>query len=62
MAKLQEQGWEYQLQAAFIEVYNEQLRDLLADTMPGRREAGKIQGGVMEGGRGGERGAAECMR
>ncbi len=45
VAKLREQGWEYQLHAAFIEVYNEQLRDLLADTAPGRREAGKIQGG-----------------
>ncbi len=26
------------------QVYNEQLRDLLADTAPGRREAGRIQG------------------
>jgi len=44
VAKLREQGWEYALEAAYIEVYNEQLRDLLADTAPGRREAGKIQG------------------
>ncbi len=44
MGKLRDQGWEYQLEASFIEVYNEQLRDLLADTVPGRREAGKIQG------------------
>ncbi|KAL4427843.1 hypothetical protein ABPG75_001932 [Micractinium tetrahymenae] len=43
VSKLREQGWEYQLEAAFIEVYNEQLRDLLGDTAPGRREAGKIQ-------------------
>ncbi|PRW56860.1 P-loop containing nucleoside triphosphate hydrolase [Chlorella sorokiniana] len=43
VAKLREQGWEYALEASFIEVYNEQLRDLLADTAPGRREAGRIQ-------------------
>jgi hypothetical protein len=43
--KLRDQGWEYRLEASFIEVYNEQLRDLLADCAPGRREAGKIQGG-----------------
>lgn len=37
---LREQGWEYQLQASYIEVYNESLRDLLAE---GRgRDVGKI--------------------
>lgn len=29
VARLREQGWEYSLEASYIEVYNEQLRDLL---------------------------------
>lgn len=29
VARLQDQGWEYSLEASYIEVYNEQLRDLL---------------------------------
>lgn len=43
--RLREQGWEYSLEAAYVEVYNEQLRDLLADggaAGAGRREAGRI--------------------
>ena len=28
---LGEQGWEYDLEASYIEVYNEALRDLLAE-------------------------------
>lgn len=39
VAVLREQGWEYELHASFIEVYNETLRDLLA---PGGRDAGRI--------------------
>lgn len=44
VSRLEEQGWEYSLEASYIEVYNEQLRDLLADTSGSvnRREAGKI--------------------
>ncbi len=38
--QLRGQGWEYDLDAAFVEVYNEGLRDLLAE---GRgRDAGRI--------------------
>lgn len=39
--KLGEAGWEYAMEASFIEVYNETLRDLLAE---GRspRDAGKV--------------------
>lgn len=37
--RLREQGWEYALEASYIEVYNEQLRDLLAD---GRAGSGRI--------------------
>lgn len=52
VVKLRDQGWDYRLEASFIEVYNEQLRDLLAEPVPGRREAGKIHGG-WQGARGG---------
>ncbi|GAB4817622.1 hypothetical protein N2152v2_004668 [Parachlorella kessleri] len=46
VARLREQGWEYALEASYIEVYNETLRDLLADSGPGgRREAGKLAEG-----------------
>lgn len=38
VARLREQGWEYVLEASFIEVYNETLRDLLA----GGAHGGKI--------------------
>ena len=40
-SKLGESGWEYAMEASFIEVYNETLRDLLAE---GRnpRDAGKV--------------------
>ncbi len=37
---LEEQGWEYHLEASYIEVYNEALRDLLAEGKG--RDAGKI--------------------
>ena len=38
--RLREQGWQYVLEASFVEVYNETLKDLLAE---GRgRDAGKI--------------------
>ena len=37
---LEAQGWEYQLEASYIEVYNEALRDLLTEAKG--RDAGKI--------------------
>ena len=44
VSRLEEQGWEYSLEASYIELYNEQLRDLLVESsnMPSRREAGRI--------------------
>ena len=39
---LSSQGWEYSLQASYLEVYNETLRDLLAPT--GHRQAGQTIG------------------
>jgi kinesin family member C1 len=42
--RLKEQGWEYSLEASYIEVYNEQLRDLLAEQGAGRiTDANPIQ-------------------
>jgi len=47
VARLREQGWEYSLEASYIEVYNEQLRDLLggSDSRGGGRisESNAIQ-------------------
>ena len=38
---LQQQGWEYQLEASYVEVYNETLRDLLA-TGNSKRDGAKL--------------------
>eukprot|EP00878_Enallax_costatus_P034691 GHUV01038488.1.p1 GENE.GHUV01038488.1~~GHUV01038488.1.p1 ORF type:complete len:540 (+),score=212.10 GHUV01038488.1:727-2346(+) len=42
VAQLTEQEWQYTLSASCIEVYNNQLRDLLADGAGSRPEAGRI--------------------
>eukprot|EP00887_Chlorella_sp_A99_P002597 scaffold6.g2597.t1 len=44
VARLREQGWEYRLEGSFVEVYNESLRDLLAEPGPGARarDAGRL--------------------
>lgn len=31
-SKLEAQGWEYEMQVSFLEIYNEQIKDLLRDT------------------------------
>ncbi|EIE25441.1 kinesin-domain-containing protein [Coccomyxa subellipsoidea C-169] len=51
--RLKEQGWVYELEASFIEVYNETFKDLLADGKG--RDAGKItdQNAVKHGVAGG---------
>lgn len=30
-SKLEAQGWEYEMQVSFLEIYNEQIRDLLRE-------------------------------
>jgi kinesin family member C1 len=34
--RLRSTGWQFQLEASFIEIYNESLRDLLGEEAPGR--------------------------
>ena len=44
---LKAEGWEYALEASFLEVYNEALRDLLADA-PRRGDSGRLPDGAVK--------------
>lgn len=45
---LREQGWEYRLEASYVEVYNEALRDLLAAGNTRRDGARLLDGNAIK--------------
>eukprot|EP00873_Tetraselmis_striata_P007567 jgi/Tetstr1/427831/TSEL_001803.t1 len=49
--KLTAQGWDYRLEASFVEIYNESIRDLLADGREGQPPTGGL--GIQHAGAGG---------
>ena len=62
MDGLQQQGWEYQLEASYVEVYNETLRDLLAAGNTKRDGAKLLDASAIKHDASGDSSALACAR